>query len=307
MMLEEFKEMSKDKRVEYDFKYEVARLREINDAIERFFIYRASDSGHLKSCYIETARCVSETIKNYPGLLGFDCDKSPLIMSIEDVLWKKDSRNLALSSDTMNSAQTTLNELIRYAIETPEEKKYRGRRRISTGYCLFLYSSAPEEFLLRINEYAKKNNSHIYDFFSCIHSIGNFIPCPIGCNQPRGYNNHKIEDYWDLTLYLIYQWYHDKDDEHLEVIVKDKFERFKEWLETFKDESNHPSWDIFVESNFLQDYTEWDTKPYGRPKEYWDGHFSGPVLPTTIEQIEAFFSHAAECIRARGVRMVAAL
>lgn len=71
-----------------------------------------------------------------------------------------------------------------------------------------------------------------------------------------------------------------------------------QWLVGFK------SWDDFIENVLLQDYTEQQARPYGPPKELWDGHFSGPVLPSFEEQMEAFFTRATECIKARGKRMV---
>ena len=76
---------------------------------------------------------------------------------------------------------------------------------------------------------------------------------------------------------------------------------YREWLSAFK------SWDDFIETYYLQDYTEWTTRPYGRPKEFWDGHFSGRVLPQNPEQFNTFFARATECIKARSKRIVDAL
>lgn len=116
--------------------------------------------------------------------------------------------------------------------------------------------------------------------------------------------------YWDLTLWCIHRWYNGEDEGKEEALKKLFGEgdnqsvhrlTYGEWLAKFG------TWDDFVEKNYLQDYTEWDQRPYGRPKEFWDGHFEGPALPQTPEQIEAFFTRAAQCIEARSQRMVAAL
>ena len=43
---------------------------------------------------------------------------------------------------------------------------------------------------------------------------------------------------------------------------------------------------------------------YGIPKELWRGHFSGAVLPNSIEQIEQFCVNASCFITARSTRML---
>ena len=48
-------------------------------------------------------------------------------------------------------------------------------------------------------------------------------------------------------------------------------------------------------------------KKYGEPKELWDGHFTGTVLPKNKKQVEQYYSRASQWITARGQRMLVKL
>lgn len=208
----------------------------------------------------------------------FDCDNSngtcQLSDEIYEALWSREAlsfcrrrREKTPAGDTMNSVATTLRALT-------------GRN------WLELCGTHPEGF------------QRAAEFIGTAYTIGNFIPWPVGCNGPRGIG--PVHDYWDLTLHCIHQWYQG-DADGLARLFGCRKPGFSAWLTVFG------SWDAFIEANYLQDFTEWSTRPYGRPKEFWDGHFSGKVLPETDPEFNAFFAHAAEGIRARGLRMVAAL
>ena len=155
-------------------------------------------------------------------------------------------------------------------------------------------------------------NNDLIGFVNIYHTLGNYIPFPVGCNSPRGYQNSIIEDYWDLTLYYIYKYYHgDKN------IVKEKIYKncggkksyvinnFENWLNEFG------NWDAFVEKNYMSAFVEEneksenESKKYGKPKELWKGHFTDPnkPLPKTLEECNEYFSKATICILKRGLEM----
>lgn len=269
------------------------KMKNETDPVEKWYLYKTLGTApEYKNCG-----------------LPFDCDNSnttcQLAAEIYKALWSKKKHTFCknrgtLAGETMNSVLTTLNEL----------GKQEKLGEMSKNNWINLHQN---KFLLFQRFF--EANPQAVEFIRVAHTIGNFTIWPSGCNGPRGFNNREIEDYWDLTLWNIYCWYKDKSDkrpddesdEHLKRIVNGKFQKLRKWLELFQDEKGNPSWDIFVEKNYLQDYTEWTTSPYGRPKEFWDGHFSGKALPQTPEQIEAFFVHATECIKARSKRMVDAL
>lgn len=348
MTLDEYKELAqKDfkEAVAYDFKEEAfdsikdgaEDFLKIGDPIERFLIYRSVRLAGRKSDYAEGKKLARDNLKKYAAFKGFDCDKAHLTMAIEAALWP--NQTLATSSDTMSSALTTLNRFVKtillktmFSVENHDgfDKEKSGLKgNVSLKYCLYLYAKQEFDFLGQIKKYADENKSGIYNFFQCVHTIGNFIPVPSKTDgNGQSFNTKRescyAQDYWDRTLYCIYQWYKWYEKDHMEaelwleklLLAKEKIGKgadciivnaCKDWLKSFQDEKKNPSWDVFVEENYLQDYTEWTTKPYGRPKEFWVGHFSGKVFPQTPEQFEAFFAHATEAIKARSKRMVEAL
>lgn len=228
-----------------------------------------------------------------------------------------DDKIFEYRGDTINSYATTIQEYIRTYQHNGNETKN------------FIELTSNEKWGTRTQyDYFYKKNNHWsacvldkYDYFKAIlpteakgfirlnHTIGNFIPCPVGCNSPRGFKNPKINDYWDLTLYYIYKWYKIKKDEFIEFIVKkskNEVETYKKWLEEFK------CWDIFVEKNYMQDFVNYDseTRKYGMPKELWKGHFDSakqgkvfPIKNNEKDEFAQFFTNASAWITARGTRM----
>lgn len=165
------------------------------------------------------------------------------------------------------------------------------------------------------------------EFASLTHTIGNYTPVPfkkkgVEFNSPRGFNNYKINDYWDLTLLAIYNWFLVKNGkipayqlELLDVVkTKEAVQMVERWLENFKDEKGRYSWDRFVTENFMEDFVdnieetscERINGTYGMPKELWQGHFSSfndYNRPFTKEEFIQFFTNVTVAIRARGIRM----
>ena len=168
-------------------------------------------------------------------------------------------------------------------------------------------------------------------FISLYHTLGNFIPVPFvkgknkktgdtgeEFNSPRGMG--ATNDYWDLALLAIYEWYINNDDEKIQNMLKgeDNVELCKKWLEheSFKGENGEPSWDMFIEKNYMQDFVnindssdgEVKAGKYGKPKELWTGHFESYVLkPGNEDDFRQFFINASACIAARGIRIANAI
>ncbi len=182
-----------------------------------------------------------------------------------------------------------------------------------------------------INAYKRKFGDELpeiaMNFLRFVHTIGNMTPVPFArrdeeFNCPRGYNNDKINDYWDLTLLAIYNWFRNKNGKSpiyaLELIDVVKTEAAvtmcEKWLNNFKDENDNYSWDEFVKQNFMESFVEhenelpWEESigAYGMPKELWDGHFEtfeNSPRPETKEQFIQFFDNAKRWVWLRGYKM----
>ncbi len=294
-----------EKARSYDFREEVMAFEGARDGLERYIIYKAvgiaeEDNEDVKkgkkpdkwTAYKE-AQAIYAKHKDAIYVPGGEADSCDLLQKLFQELWKDKLPEGAVGGDTMNSIQTTISRLL----GTKSARKM-----------IEQYAKHPAAMTEKT-----AGTAGAAEFLKCAYTIGNFIPCPVGCNRPA---TSATKDYWDLTLYYIYCWYHDTPeyrDRHLEKLFwgdrhQDRhIENYKAWLNALADKDGDPSWDAFIEANFLQDYTEWNTRPYGRPKEFWDRHFSGSDLPQTKEQIEAFFTRATACIQARSARMVDAL
>lgn len=194
----------------------------------------------------------------------------------------------------MNSVNTTMRELLKKEMND-------GNWGIAKTVKCYAEKKDNIKDLLKIYSSAEK-------FLEVVYTIGNFIPVPVGCNAPRGYNNHDIEDYWDKTLWFIYRWYQSPSKVNLKKIVKfnRNVSRYENWLKAFG------SWDQFVVANFMQDFVRKsgsnDQGVFGEPKELWEDHLKEDtsVLPKP-EQLDEFFKNVTACISARSVRMVNAL
>lgn len=182
-------------------------------------------------------------------------------------LWKE---NLPDCSDTMNSVQTTFNRLL--ACYNNEEKIYK--RSASLKYIVDLYYK---------NELDKEHIHDVEALMNVYHTIGNYMPVPEGVNN---WKNSMFKDYFDLFLSFIYEYYNVNTN-------------LKKWLDKFD------NWDDFINKNYLMPFVNINDKVgYAEPKELWEGHFRGAILPETTEQCNAYFKNASEWILARGKLMV---
>lgn len=278
----------------YDFREQIVEFQ-TEDAFARHLVYQAigiaeqdlaqeakGEDASVNRGYQE-ARAIYQTHKILtPGREADTCD---LVLAI---LAKLGRGQDVVNADTMNSIQTTLNK----TLELPSRRAMVAQ-----------YGQAPETLAEKMEDYG----SDARRYFEVAYTIGNFIPCPAGCNRP---GRSLTRDYWDLTLWYIYCFYQcapERREVYLEKIfwedqfAKSHMEAYGLWLESFG------TWDDFVEQTLMQDCTEWPQRPYGRPKEFWDGHFQGSPMPKTQEQTRAFFARAAQCIETRSKRMAEAL
>lgn len=295
MELKDFTRKTDREMAAYDFREEVLAFGSEEDAVERFFTYKAVGVAEKKTpealAYEE-----SEKVYHKHSILipKGEADSCPLLLEILNRLGI-----VSQAADTMNSGLTTIVEFLKPSSEQFEMNAACRKAHWGNQKAVWLYYHNEQDI--------RKMLVPAQSFLKVSYTIGNFIPCPADCNRP---GTSLTRDYWDLTIWYIYLWFHGtgvQKEAALERLfwngryAKFQMETYGDWLARFG------TWDEFVEQNFLQDYTEWAQPPYGRPKEFWDGHFEGPVFPKTTEQFEAFFTRATQCIEARSMRMVTAL
>lgn len=132
---------------------------------------------------------------------------------------------------------------------------------------------------LRYNERDKEVEAGFEEFALRTNTIGNFLPVPVvetkkgwksTFNSPR-YSVTK--DYWDITMKQIRDYFSDNKDELK--YIKDS----TNWLASFG------NWKSFVEKNYLEDFVDKN----GKPIEFWEGHFTGKLLPQNNDELKSFF------------------
>lgn len=283
MTLKEF--LNLEKPEEYDFTEYTAsdNYKELQE-LERFFAYQIEKSVYENVNQLYTIYLEKDIFK---GLVDPD-SKCPLLQMIYIILW--DEKHLInckgdhslICGETMNSVNTTLNCYIKCTTKENATKL----KNISLYYA---------------NEKIKKNldnNKKLIEFINVYHTLGNFIPFPVDCNSPRGYNNSRIKDYWDLTLKYVYDYYHGDKNSVQNIYTNSEIEKkFKDWLDKFG------GWETFIDDNYMFPFIDEN----GRPKELWKGHFGGTVLPGTTDQCNEYFKNAHDWILKRGRIMVEAI
>ena len=219
----------------------------------------------------------------------------------------------AICGDTLNTPTTALNGLLASA----------GLNYVKEQTIFYLCTGCSDEELekkLRALEkdpaIQGKNPSlvnMIKEYLKAWHLLGNFMPVPAGFNCGR---YQATLDYFDVTLKYIHDWYCYGDESNtLDVLISGKtpaekemaIENTRRWLSSFK-ENGQPSWQEFVEKNYLGAFVkkEEDGK-YGKPKEFWVGHFDSQIMPKNIDEYQQFFINATQCIRERNMDMFDAI
>ena len=150
------------------------------------------------------------------------------------------------------------------------------------------------------NEWIKKiikDNNDVYNFLSNYHTLGNFIPVPIGFNGARsGYGKH---DYWDLTLVEIKKWYevYESDKKLADEIInkllhnKVKYKHNCElWLKHFN------TWEEFVRRNYLDgSFVQNNEVVMFTESHSWDNE---------IKELDSFYKNVNNFIKIRTNKML---
>lgn len=181
------------------------------EAIERYFIYKSTDKKLMSSCYDKCKEIVRKNIDKYGAIP--DCDGSggdcKIAIDLYEKLWDrkegacKEKTFLRLNNqlfgttlfggDTMNSMQTTLDELLKSI--TKENAKYNKEKKgnFSIRYCLQIYDLY-DDFIANL-----ESNEELKKFASAYHTLGNFVLVPAYFNKERGGFTPPF-DFWDSSL-----------------------------------------------------------------------------------------------------------
>lgn len=291
------------------------------DGLERFFAYQLLDfekkSEHkwnrydngeivFRNSYLQFAHYnadgVFEGVVTHPDTHCLFLDEIYISLWDDQVL-QHCRKGTRITCDTMNSVCRTLNIAIG-CIETEKtaheefRKSYpQQRKNITMGYLLNRFYDTNGQLRETL-----AGNKELIRFVDVYHTLGNFIPFPSGCNAARA--SARTKDYWDLTLKYIYDYYHNTENVHSEPYTDaicgygEASYHLKKWLDEFGD------WDTFVEKNYMSAFVNKNEDgTYGEPIELWEGHFSGSVLPESLEECNEYFSKATICILRRGLEM----
>lgn len=266
--------------------------------LEKFFAYMSV--MHKRDIFKVISLDEQEKINSYGDVNDPDSN-SQLLQEIYKILWDENGylKNCKkIQGDTLNSTNTTLNALYKNYKEEIDKGNLKGRSSIT----LILKNKINKQDEAIMNKIIK--NKDLENFVSMYHTIGNFMPIPYGCNCPRG--NGQLHDYWDLTLLHIYNYYKEGNIEELKTILSKEndfvevVKDYQEWLNSYGKKED--GWYNFVKKNYLESFV--NTKSYDyKPKELWEGHFSGNVIPKG-EQIIEYFVNAQNYISERGILMV---
>ena len=219
MLLKEFLELDYPEKYNFEFENKLL-LDKKSDTYSRYFIYKASSDSARNSSY-ENGRSFAEKVIEKYGYLA-DCDgtlktneKDTCMLSryIYRTLWgwndvvDKILKRYGqvsfnefgiMGPDTMNSAQTIVNGIIKEAYKKCEDEKIINLRKghMSANFMLELF------FVFYSNKALRKwldDVKGLEDFLDIYHTIGNFILVPSHFNPMRGIDS-EIKDYWDLSL-----------------------------------------------------------------------------------------------------------
>ena len=242
---------------------------------------------------------------------SFDCDASKEITKsyqktyswLEDSVFQnqkdRNGNNSPVKYELLNG-----NSIFRGDSMTSIWTTLKGYIKLKTGVSKINNDDTWEMYILR--ESSRINlSANAGRFLGLGHSIGNFIPVPQGFNVGR--SNWGKWDYWDLTLYQIYQWYMDNDLQNMNVnnqALETLFtgDRNKQssiinceiWLRSFG------TWGNFVKQNYMESFI--DKK--GVPIKFFKNHSLKYSTPKTLKEYEEFFKTINECISSRGKSII---
>lgn len=199
----------------FDLEWEKGGYDSIKDPLERYFIYKSTDPDLVDSAYDEGKSYTMNNLEKYgeiPDPDGFGGDVA-LSTELYEKLWGRKNDifgNVVFGGDTMNSVQTTLNELL----EVPELSEYHNVERKgnnSIRYCLQLFSKYDKDDTKKEKIFKKLCDKYVNlkEYISSYHTMGNFVLVPAGFNEYRGdgktdksskKEKPSIFDFWDSSL-----------------------------------------------------------------------------------------------------------
>lgn len=306
MTLDEY--LKDRKHIFWDFTkgFACREYEEIENPVDRYFAYRASKPGAIK-CFpagADFAEVCNEKYREVKDPDGF----GRLLQKIYEALWPDLAKEAFMQkdgwiqSDTMTSAQRTLNHTVASMLETAEEARYRmsfgSRTRVGDSYCIDLYARDREGVKER---FAKVPG--LITFLNLYHTLGNYIAVPCLFNAARS-GNYASHDYWNLTLQKIYEWYLEKENGKKCRIIQELLHNkgdsgaCEKWLRYFGD--GMEGWMRFVKMYYLQDFVDQG----GRPIPFCKGHSWDQI---EISDCVEFFLNVNRMIYLRGCRMFDAL
>ncbi|MCD7811308.1 MAG: hypothetical protein LUG91_05605 [Ruminococcus sp.] len=280
----------------YDFSNDIcvcaknnADFIRMTDVMEKFFVYKISISNKPKQEDYKTPIQESidtwEEFDNKFELIDPDSNSKKLQL-IYRILWDEKLLNTCekgkrICGDTINSVANALSSLW-------ENGPYTQYKKYITGKDELLYIDEVESLV------------KIY------HTLGNFMPVPH--NDFNRTKNWKTSDFFDDTLFCIYQWYSNKSLTECEWLNE-----FSGWLNAFG------SWEAFVMQNFLEDFVDENLLPLDlfstpdsnqkAPTKSLEASHGMPNKKDEFKDVKLknFFENAAYCINKRTERMIDAL
>lgn len=207
---------------EYNFEFENNTLAKNKlDTYSRYFTYKANSNNARNSIYVNGQQFAIDSFIKYNNIA--DCDgtlntneKDTCLLSREiyHTLWKwNDNEHGALTRfgicenapfglvgpDTMNSAQTIVNKIIKEAFSKCTNENIRSLRNgnISVNFTLELFANTQSNKTL-ISWLDSVDGLKCY--LNHYHTLGNFVLIPAYFNT---YRASIVNDYWDQSLELL--------------------------------------------------------------------------------------------------------
>ncbi len=198
----------------------------------------------------------------------------------------------------------------------PNYNEYNQKYCFASDNCINFYGDTMNSFKQIVDTYLyfcnKENNKNmlnnsynIQKFTNLNHTLGNFIPIPF--KPPLYFNttrNKCVGDYWDLTIYKIYNYYKYENDTYLEELVGKNIEAIQILKENYLSYFGKgiTGWKTFIEKNYLEPFVDITSSDY-IPKEFWENHFSSKIKPQIYEHCESFFELVPTMIEQRGKKI----
>lgn len=294
---------------------------------EKYFAYRAAyHYNKIHNTYLINDSAiwnVSKFVEKAKTMKMLDPDNhSQLLQKLYRQLWPSLEEKPymiekgRIASDTMTSAQTTVNSLLKKLFDLDAYQKkvgkiYKNGRGFASTNCSIVLVANNKE--TGFYDELDANFPELKNFLALYHTLGNYCPVPVGFNAAR--SNGGRHDYWDLSLRKIYDWYTEGDQFRRDAIIQKELlhgkgcqRNCKRWLENFG--SGEDGWHNFISTYFFEDYVD-DNR---EPKIFWEGHswkkWELPQewkLPQDKDLINAAMGEINKRILKRAKRMIQAL